>query len=195
MEALERFLSVIYGYGSGDGDGCGDGYGSGYGYGSGSGYGYGYGIEEFDGHKVYIVDDMQTIITYVKGNVAKGFILKDDLTLDPCYIVKVGDYFAHGKTAREAYQDALSKYTNNLPEEERIAAFLKFHNFTDSYPAEDLFEWHNRLTGSCRFGRLSFCEQHDIDISKDRFTVDQFIELTKNEFGGDVIRQLKTHKQ
>lgn len=194
-----------YGFGSGDGSGPGSSDGFGYGYGYGSVYGYGFcdgssyaygdgeGIEEFNGHKVDKIDGVQTIITSIKGNVAKGFILKDDLTLDPCYISKVGNYFAHGRTAREAYQDALSKYTNNLPEEERIAAFLECHNFSDSYSAEDLFEWHNRLTGSCKMGRLSFCERKCIDLSKDTFTVDEFIELTENEYGGSIIKKLKSY--
>ena len=187
MEDVEQFLKV-----SGSGDGSGYGYGDGSGSGDGSGDGSG---EYFDGHKVHTIDGVNTVITSVRGNLAKGFTIKGDLTIEPCFVAKVNDCFAHGETAREAYEDALSKYTSNLPEEERISMFLQCHNFTDTYPAKDLFEWHNKLTGSCRFGRLSFCEQHGIDISKDRFTVDQFIELTKNEFGGDVIRQLKTHKQ
>ena len=52
------------------------------------------------------------------------------------------------------------------------------------------FEWHNKLTGSCEMGRKSFAKNHDIDLNKDEFTVEEFIELTKNDFGRKVIEQL-----
>ena len=40
-------------------------------------------------------------------------------------------------------------------------------------------------------GRRQFCEAHNIDINKDKFTVAEFIKLTEHSFGSDVIRQLK----
>lgn len=106
------------GYGSGRGDGfCGDGYGSGYGLGygcgcgdgSGSGKGYGFSDDSFyglglrrynfndafiskiksiNGMKVYSIDNLNTILTSIKGNVAKGFIVDESLNLKPCYVVK-----------------------------------------------------------------------------------------------------------
>ena len=100
MEILEdkikKFLAIGINYGSvyGDGDGDGNGYGSVYGDGSGDGYGSVYDIKEIHGSKVYMIDDVQTIITSVRGNVARGFILQSDLQLEPCYIVKENNKFA-----------------------------------------------------------------------------------------------------
>ena len=194
------------GYGSGDGDGDGDGYGSGSGSGYGSGYGYGdgygdgsgsgsgsgSGVKTFNGRSVYRVDGVETIFESIHGNYAKGFILNSNLTLTPCWIAKYEDYFAHGATLREAQADAHTKALKEMSTEERLAAFKEAHPDTEHrYPASDLFEWHGILTGSCNMGRRQFCRERDINIDKDAFTVREFIEMTKDSFGCDVIAQLK----
>ena len=218
-EMIEEFVRVIngygYGYGSGCGYGCGYGYGSGCGYGSGYGSGYGYGsgdgfgdgsgygygsgdgsgdgddIASYNGDRVYYIDSIPTIIKYVKGNVAKGFILQSDLTMTPCYVVKERGYFAHGNTLREAYMALQEKLYDNSTEEERLKKFKdKFPDFSKKYPAYDLFSWHHVLTGSCKAGREAFCRDNDIDINKDSFTIYEFVELTQNSYGGKTILKL-----
>ena len=186
-----------YGYGDGDGYGNSSGYGNGNssGYGNGDGYGFGNydgNIKSLNGQPVYIIDETQTIITQVVGQYAKGFILGSDLTMTPCYIAKCGNYFAHGETLRDALEDAVSKYEQDLPVEERIA------NFNSTFPDNDkpikvslLYVWHNKLTGSCAMGRQAFAKEHGIDISADSMTVSEFVRLTENSYGGDVIKLLK----
>lgn len=220
METLEDrikvFLSLSYGYGddygSGYGDGSGYGYsdGSGYGYSSGSGYGYSYGdgygygygsgsgysygdsygVKEVNGDTVYIVDDVPTIIKSVRDNIAQGFILQRDLTLKPCYIVKEQNMFAHGDTLHDAFTALQEKLYDDSTEEERIEAFRKkFPEYDTLYPNRDLFAYHHVLTGSCRMGRESFCKDRGIDLDGNT-TVREFIELTKDSYGGDVICKL-----
>jgi len=92
-----------YGDGSGDGDGYGYGDGSGDGYGSGYGSGYGDGIKTFNGDKVYIIDDIPTIIKHIHDNVAKGYILNDDFTLTKTFVAKENGKFAHGETLHDAF--------------------------------------------------------------------------------------------
>ena len=180
-----------YGYGYGDGSGSGDGYGYGSGDGSGDGYGSGYGIKMFDGDKVYIIDNVPTIINSIRNNVAKGFILNKDFTLEETFIVKENNNFAHGKTLHEAFQSLQEKLYDDSTEEERIRAFEEhFKDFTAKYPAKELFSWHHVLTGSCKQGRESFCRQNGIDLDKDVFTIYEFINLTKDSYGGEVIKKL-----
>lgn len=202
------------GYGRGSGDGYGSGYGNGKGFGGGFGgvwgYGCGYGcgdgggngngsgegydIKSYNGQKVYIVDGIETIIHSVKNNIAKGATLNNDLTLSECYIAKVGDYFAHGQTAHEAFADAQAKALQDEPIEERIKRFTaQYPDFDRKIPAQELFDWHNILTGSCEFGRLQFAESHGINLETDSFTVKEFIELTKDEYGGEIIKRLITY--
>ena len=189
-----------YGYGSGYGSGYGygDGYGDGYGYGSGYGSGYGYGdgygdgIAVFEGKPVHDVDGIQTIITAVNAGFAKGYILNSDLTLTPCYIAKGGGRFAHGATLNKAVAALQGKLFEDMPEEERISAFIEAHPDKNAkIPARDLWDWHNRLTGSCEMGRNQFAADRGIDIDKDEFTPLEFCEMCKGSYGGDVIRRLE----
>ena len=179
------------GYGSGSGDGDDDGYGYGYGSGSGSdsgdGSGDGSGVKEVNGDTVYIVDDVPTIIKSVRDNIAQGFILQHDLTLTPCYVVKEQNRFAHGETLHDALSALQEKLYDDSIEEERIEAFRKkFPKYDTPYPNRDLFAYHHVLTGSCRMGRESFCKDRGIDLDGST-TVREFVELTKDSYGGDVI--------
>ena len=214
-EKIKAFLTVSsgYGYGYGDGSGYGDGYGSGdgygygygdgsgsgYGYGSGSGYGsgdgYGDGIKSFNGAPVYRIDGVNTMIRAVRGNTAHGAILNDDLTLTPCYIVKQDNIFAHGETLREAMEALRDKLFEDMPEDERIDAFLRETDREKTYPTQYFYDWHHRLTGSCDMGRKQFARDHGVDLEHGMMTLTEFLELTKDAYGGDVIRKVISKMQ
>ena len=187
-----------YGYGCGSGcgsgSGSGDGFGSGCGYGSGSGdvfgLGSGSGIKSYCGRTVYNIDDVPTLLYHVHGNIAKGAILKTDLTLEPCYVVKSGNLYAHGETLREAQAALQEKLFEDMPIEERIQAFLAECKPGIEYPAKEFYDWHHRLTGSCEMGRKAFAKEHGIDIEHGKMTLEAFLELTKNAYGGDVIKEI-----
>ena len=179
-EQVKKFISIGYDHGHGYGSNCGhvniyskvpaygsggfygNGYGNGTGNGGGSIDGYGggsddgRGIKSYNGHTVYTIDYTQTIIYSIFGNCAYGAILNCDLTTTPCYIAKVNGFFAHGKTLKEAYRDAKNKWCQNRPIEDRINEFVKVHPEVDT-PYNDLFTWHNILTGSCEMGRKQWC--------------------------------------
>lgn len=187
------------GYGNGHGRGCGNGYGDGCGNshgvscGNGNGYGYGDccgGVKEINGHAVYVIDNTRTIITSTHGNVAQGFILEHNTKLVPCYIAKDNNHFAHGKTLREAFSSLQEKLYDDSTEEERIQAFKrKFPSYDTKYSNQDLFVYHHVLTGSCRMGRESFANSRGISLS-DETTVREFVQLTKDAYGGDIIKKL-----
>lgn len=212
MEKIDRFLALSFGYGSGDGDGDGygtgygdgdgdgdgTGYGTGYGSGdgdddgSGSGSGYGYGLSRYNNQKVYKIDDVETIITSIKGNIAKGFIINKDLTLTDTYIVKIGNYFAHGKTIKEAQRDAENKHFANIDIdiEERIRMFKEKYSENEKIKAFELFDWHNKLTGSCEQGRILFCRDKGINLEFDSFTILEFKDLVNGYYGSDIINKI-----
>lgn len=187
------------GNGRGNGNGCGNGYGDGCGnchgdsYGNGNGYGYGDfcgGVKEINGHAVYVIDNTRTIITSTHGNVAQGFILEHNTKLVPCYIAKDNNHFAHGRTLREAFASLQEKLYDDSTEEERIRAFKrKFPSYDTKYSNQDLFVYHHVLTGSCRMGRESFANSRGISLS-DKTTVRDFVQLTKDAYGGDIIKKL-----
>ena len=168
-------------------------YGSGSGSGSGSGYGYGYGdgIQAVSKCPVYQIDGVPTILNHIHGDIAEGFILQSDLTLTPCYVVKENGVFAHGATMREAFDALQEKLYDDCTEDERLTAFKEhFPDFGKKYPAKELFAWHHVLTGSCKAGRMAFCLDKGIDLEKDTYSVVEFIRLTKDAYGGEMIRKL-----
>ena len=174
MEKIKDFLRIETGYGYGSGDG------------------YGYDIKQINGYTIYQIDGVATIIKRIIKGVAKGFIINNDLTLSPCYIVKGHNKFAHGETIKKAMEDLQNKIFEDMDTEEAIDMFLKeFSDLNKKYPAKDFYIWHNRLTGSCEMGRNSFVANGGYDIENDTFTVQEFINITKNAFGGDVIRRLE----
>ena len=184
-----------YGYGSGSGSGSGDGSGSGSGSGDGYGYGYGYGdgygLLTLDGQHVHRIDGVQTVIASITGNYARGYIVQKDLTLKPCYIAKHGNFFAHGDSLKEAVNDAVAKWVKNRPLKERMDDFCKqFPTSETTAKCSVFYDWHNILTGSCRMGRDQFVKEHGLDMDAE-YTVEYFIKITRNAYGGDVIRELE----
>ena len=169
--------------------------GSGYSYGYGDGYGDGDGsllsIKKVGDDNIYNIDGVSTAIDHIKGNIAKCRILKADMTWEPCYVVRIGDSFAHGETIHDAQRDAMQKHMSNAPLEQRLQMFKdRFPDFEEPVPAKELFDWHNTLTGSCLMGRKQWCRDHGIDVEHDTFSPRRFIELTKDSYGGENIKRL-----
>lgn len=168
--------------------GCGCGFGSSYGYGYGSGDDLG--VKEINGNIVCIIDDIPTIITSVRNNIAKGFIVKNDLQFEPCYIVKENNQFAHGFTLKDAFMSLQEKLYDDSTEEERIEAFKKqFPEYDVKYDNMDLFVYHHVLTGSCRMGREAFMSNKGLSLDG-KTSVREFVKLTQDAYGGDIIKKL-----
>jgi hypothetical protein len=191
MDKIELFLSKTNGSGSGDGDGSGDGSGSGSGSGYGYGYGYGDGLpNKIDNMQVYRIDTVPTIITHVVGNIAKGYIVGEDLSLEPCYVAKHDNYFAHGKTKEQAIADVNAKAFSNLDVDEKINEFLKTFSLDKKYKGHEFYKWHNLLTISCDLGRKAFVRDNNLSLDAE-YTVLEFIDICRNAWGKEIIKQLE----
>jgi hypothetical protein len=184
------------GNGFGNGAGFGDGYGSGYGNGYGDGFGFGFdsnkksGIVQINNMYVFKIDGLPTIITKVRGNIAKGFLLDDDLTLTPCFIAKQNNLFAHGVTLRAAINSLQVKLFGKTPVNERIDLFMKKFKLGKKYKGTLFFDWHEHLTGSCLEGRKHFIRNNNLSLDNE-YTVEEFIKLTENSYGKEIIKKLK----
>ena len=133
---------------------------------------------------------MPTIIKQIHGNIAWGYIIKIDLTLESCFIAKIGVSFAHGKTIKDAVADATAKEAERLPIKERVKKFREVFGSLDSeHTGKEFYNWHHILTGSCIMGRDNFCKSHNIDLTK-KYTVKYFLDITKNAYGGNIINQV-----
>ena len=166
VEEIRRFLTVP---GSGSGDGSGD-------------------LRKFEDMDVYYIDENPCLIFSIHRKIAKVEVIGNDFTLTLSYVAKIGRSFAHGATPREAVVAATQKDMEDRPLEERIDLFFESHPDLDT-PYGDLFQWHHTLTGSCEFGRKEWCRTHGYQPT-DSITIRTFIEQTRNDYGGDAIRQL-----
>ena len=136
------------------------------------------------------MDDVETLIYNVCRDVAHGAILNGDFTLSDCVIVRDDRHFAHGKTLLEAMVALREKAFDDMDEEERISAFLDaFPDPDKPIPNKDLYEWHHRLTGSCKMGRDLFVKSRGIDLNGET-SVRVFCELVKDSYEGDVIHKV-----
>jgi hypothetical protein len=147
-------------------------------------------VKSINSQTIYIVDCVPTIIKRIKKAVAKGFIVCGDLTLAPCYVVKGNGYFAHGETIQAAREALTTKIFENMDADEAIAKFIDTFKKGSAYPGKMFFEWHHYLTGSCLMGRESFIRDRNLSLDAE-YTVDEFIAICENAYGGEVIRQLK----
>ena len=151
-----------------------------------------YGIQTFNNYKIYLIDNIQTIITNITRGVAKGFILNSDFSLDSCYIVKGHNKFAHGKTIKEAQRDLEEKIFEDMDTEQVIEEFRNKFKNNKKYKGTTFYKWHHNLTGSCEMGRNNFVKNHNLDLNK-MYSVKEFIELTENSYGGEIIKRLKEY--
>lgn len=166
--------------------------GSGSGYGSGYGSGDGYIIKKHNGNTVFVIDNMSTVILSIHGDFAKGYTITDDFITASCYIARDNSMgmFAHGETLQNAYNALQEKCLEEMSEEQRIDKFLQVFEKDTKYSGKAFYEWHHFLTGSCEFGRKEFFKQVGATF-EDLFTVDEFIRLTENAYGGRTIKLLK----
>ena len=188
-----------YGLGSGGGYNNCSGVGFGFGNGAGSAIGsggddFGFGaidIKSINGNTIDYVDNIPTIITQIRGDIARGYVVKKSLALEPCFISKVGNSFAHGWTLKEAVADATTKEMKRMPIEKRVEKFKEVVDSLDSkHTGKEFYDGHHILTGSCRMGRDGFCKAHKIDLDK-KYTVRYFLSITKNAYKGDIIELVR----
>lgn len=186
-DKIAEFLNID----SSDGSGFGNGYGYGDGSCDGSGYGDGHGVgpDTFCRERMCLVDGIRAIISNVHGNIAVGKILYNDFSTEKTYIVKHDRLFAHGKTLHEARDALLEKMLDDMPEQKRIKKFIDAHSIEGEYLNIDFFRWHHRLTGSCEQGRKAFVQDHEIDLNGS-MTTKEFLKLTKDSYGGDIIKRV-----
>ena len=105
------------------------------------------------------------------------------------FVAKYGGLFAHGRTIKEAVESVKEKWAESRSIEERIEEFKSQFKNGVKYDATLFYKWHTILTGSCQSGKDFWIRQNGIDL-KNKMTVQEFCDLTKNAYGGDIIKKL-----
>ena len=158
--------------------------------GSGSGSGSGYGLKKINERKIFYVDGLPCQPVEVHNIWAKIKIISSkDFTLKECFLAKYHGAIAHGMSVKTALRDAQEKYFSSLDFEGLKKKILEEFSEKKSLTVAELFKWHGLLTGSCTFGRQQFQKENDLKDS-DKLTLEQFVELTQNAYGGEKIKEL-----
>ncbi len=126
----------------------------------------------------------------IKSNVVHGYVLNGDLTKNECYVVKGNGYFAHGGNIKEAQKALVEKFMENMDEDEAFEKFMSEFRQGEKYKGTVFFDWHHYLTGSCLMGRESFVKKHGLNLEQE-FTVNEFFDICRSDYGGEVIRKLE----
>ena len=106
-------------------------------------------------------------------------------------------HYVYGKTQSEVKkklkdreQVNSSSKPSQITVEEWVREYLEKFKKNEKYPGTEFFEWHHYLTGSCLMGRNAFVRNHGLDL-KAMYTVDEFIALCEDDYGGKIIKELK----
>ena len=178
------------GSGSGEGSGWGSGEGWGSGLGSGSGLGLGYTLMILYGRIVHYIDGIPCLPVSAHGDtMAVDVIDEQDWTLSRAYVARWQGEAAHGETVRKAVEAAKNKYFARMDPGEKKRQLLDLFAEKGRLTVKELYAWHGRITGSCEFGRSRFQEEHGLK-DDDTLSLEEFVELTRNAYGGDLIASL-----
>lgn len=148
-------------------------------------------IKTFNYQKVHYIDNIPTVLTHVKTNVAHGYMINSDLTTTQCVVVRYGNLYSHGATKREALVSMQEKIMAEMSIEDRVEWFYnKYPDLDEKISNNELFSSHGNLTGSCKIGREQFIKNHSIDLSG-KTTVRQFIDLCESAYNTEAFNLLK----
>lgn len=108
----------------------------------------------------------------------------------PLFAFKEDGYIGIGCSYAHAMDSLLSKKIEGTSLEERIQKFVESHSLDEKYTIKDFWEWHRYLTLSCYGGGERFKNEHNLN-EDDLISVDEFVELVKEEFGGEIISKAR----
>ena len=122
------------------------------------------------------VDDMFTAIDSHHGNVYRVHKLNSSEQL---YLVTDSEnHWAHGRTLQEARADLIFKIND------RDTSVYRNMSLNDTITYEEAIAAYRTITGACAAGTRDFIENRLPKPHKEKYTVQEMITLTENEYGG-----------
>jgi len=131
-------------------------------------------LHHIDGYTMLIESEkIKKGVTICKARYFGGGVIDK---LESCYLAKVGNHWAHGKTVKEAIQDATDKAVIDMDQSEVVAEIKASGKVT--------LAQYRAITGACREG----CRQFLQSIGKPDATelsIEEVKELVKGHYGYD----------
>jgi len=101
--------------------------------------------------------------------------------LSKAYLAEKDGVYIHGETIDQAIRDVAFKYRQKNLDVSDLAKEVKAKGYLTK-------EDYRLLTGACKLGVNKFIE--DNEIATDRLSIEEVLELTKDAYGGETIREL-----
>ncbi len=118
----------------------------------------GIGLKEYNGHKLYYINNYVLYITNIHFPYAMGEIIKNDLTTQKCFIAKVNNHIAVGESIHSVIDELREKIKVSTDNEFDVAkAFVLSHpDYDKEYDWDEMVLWHSLTNYSCEEGRRKF---------------------------------------
>jgi len=150
-------------------------------------------LKTYKGQRIYEIDGIPCVFKSINKSLlfAKVAVINSkDLSSSLQFVFKFNNFFAHGGSLKQAKSDAEAKYYSQLDFPARIKEFNSTFKQGVKYNAQLFYNWHTTLTGSCSSGKARWVKERGFDL-KSKITIEEFVNLTKDSYGGNVIKQLK----
>lgn len=115
-------------------------------------------IISYNGQDVYHINGYTMLIKHIREPWAMGEIIKNDLTLQPCYIGKINKHIAIGSSLRCVLNELREQIFKTYDNDDDIArAFVAAHPlYNKEYDWDEMVMWHSLDRTSCADGRRRF---------------------------------------
>lgn len=116
-----------------------------------------------------------------KGNV---YHIRTGVNEPIYYVVTDGNnHWAHGDTLEDAKEDLIFKISK------RDKSEYEGLRLDSELPYDEAIICYRVITGACRAGTKDYIEHRLPEPRKDKYTIREMIELTKDEYGGDTFSE------
>ena len=133
------------------------------------------------GREFLHVDGILNDVVEKKGNV---YHIRTGVNEPIYYVVTDGNgHWAHGDTLEDAKEDLIFKISK------RDKSEYESLTLDSELPYNEAIDCYRVITGACRTGTRDYIEHRLPNPRKEKYTIGEMIELTKDEYGGRTLRE------
>lgn len=133
------------------------------------------------GREFLHVDGILNDVVEKKGNV---YHIRTGVNEPIYYVVTDGNgHWAHGDTLEDAKEDLIFKISK------RDKSEYESLTLDSELPYNEAIDCYRVITGACRTGTRDYIEHRLPNPRKEKYTIGEMIELTKDEYGGRTFRE------
>ena len=138
-------------------------------------------ISHPSGREFLHVDGILSEVIEKKGNV---YHVRNGVNKAITYVVTDGNgHWAHGDTLEDAKEDLIFKICK------RDKSEYESLTLDSELPYNEAIDCYRVITGACRTGTRDYIEHRLPNPRKEKYTIGEMIELTKDEYGGRTFRE------